>query len=445
MTAPEAILWSAAKAAAVGLAAGWTLSRGVPRSGRTVAVLAVLAVLPALLPGYAYRPESLRWVNERWKTDLLHTGLCFGRFLPWATLVAWLVGELDFRQFEDAWRQTRPRRSWSAHFFGAVLMKTTARMGRVAGGAAAAVLTFTESEIAGLLQARCWPEWTLRKLAGGVPPADLLAKLWPVPAVVVLAIAAVSGHRSGPQVRGDREPGGGRRLTVAAGLALAVCGGLPLLRITADIPGGAAALLRQPAFGRELAVTVGFAGVAATAAAWMACRRPVVAWLGLLGLLGPLMTAVGVQAVLAGVGGGPLLGTPALHLAALLLVVAPFGLLLFAGVRRLDDRAALVARQLGRHPDAAVRRRAARAVWLRTHAPLAGAWGLLFLIAFWDLLVAATLHAPGWSTVPGRLYNLAHYGQSDALAAMLVVATAVSVTVAAMPLAVNWWRKVNRT
>ena len=431
MTAAEAIAWSAGKAAAVGLLA--VPFAKPPRAVWAVLLLAFAAVTPSLLPGYAYRGEALRWVNERWRTDLLHAAVCWGRFLPWAVLVSWLVGRGDVSRPAAVWSLTAGRRSALAHHLGRCRLWLTAHAGPACGGLAAAWLTFTESEVAGLLQARGWPEWVLRRLAGGVPPGDVVASLWPVAAVVVALAAAVWFVRSqadGETVREDR--GGSVWPAVVAVLIVA---GVPAARLTGDAVDGLAAITRQPKVAAELLRTVAIAAVVATAVRWWASlamngRRA--GWLlpAGLGLVGPLLAAVAVQAACGRLGLGRLLWTPVPHVLTLAAVVMPTAVVLAAAVRRLEDRGLSAARQLTRHPDAAVRRRAESHVWRRSTGPRAAAWSLLFLVAFWDLLVASTLHAAGWATLPGRLYNLAHYGQSDALAAILFAAVAASAAVA---------------
>ena len=452
MTAGEAIAWSAAKAAAVaGLslpvlmaARGPAARRGdlgggsTPRlaAGPRAALLVVPAVLPALLCGYAYRPEALDWVNAKWRVDLLHAGLCWARFLPWGWLAAAVVGGADVARGRLAWRQTRRRRSAAAHALGRWRLWRAANAGPLCGAALAGVLTLGESEIAGLLQARGWPEWALRRIAGGVPWPEIAAALWPAVGLLLAGVAAaVVSARNGGRGTGERRsrwPLGGW-LLVAWTLSVL----LPVGRVAGGVADGWPAMLAQPNFAWEL-LRSGLIAAVAAAAAWFAANWRWSVVLLPVGLAGPLMLSVWAQSLF---GGTRVAHTPLPHLFALTLLVLPAAWLLRRSLPRLEGRGVRVAGQLSRHGCDAVRRRAAWRVWRRAGGPRAAAWGLVFLTAFWDLLVGSTLHAAGWGTVPGRLYNLAHYGQSDALAAMVAAAGAASLLVPAAAVAASAARR----
>ena len=136
---------------------------------------------------------------------------------------------------------------------------------------------------------------------------------------------------------------------------------------------------------------------------------------GIPGLLGPLIVALLVLALFQ----TPLLraayDTPLPLLLALTVVLLPLALLLRAllAIRRMSPMRH-IARQLASR----------RLAWELDSQPRLAAFGLLFCWAYFDFTAASILAPIGMTPVFVRLHNLAHYGQTAVLSAMMLAAFA---------------------
>lgn len=482
LTLWEALSWSVLRAAVVGTVAAWCVGRLTRRGDKNnsgspakskylgdralLVTLIVPAMLPGLLVGYAYRPEGLRWVITPWKADLLHGVIAIGRTLPWAALIAFVVGSGGAGRDRLAWEQTRAVRPSISHRIGQVQLWVNDRAGTIAAGLVAGLLTFGEAEIAALLQARGWPEWTFQKLRGGWPVDEIAVRLWPVvfaAIVVLLSSWWLLRRKAASDGQGSAGASGVAVSTLVWLLVVAVFVigfGIPVWRLGGDALRGATAITRQTAFWGEVVRTVFAAGIA-SGIAWLAASRLVagrtrsrdaantqplarsgeqlrqiaLAFVVTFGVTGSLLVSVAMQSL----PGRLLWETVIPQYAALVTVLLPIATLVAAATRRFGtSRTALVAEQLAEHANRDVRRGALRHIWRRRTAPRIGALGLLYWLAFWDLQTAALLAPPGWATAPGRLYNLAHYGQSEALAAMLMVLSVIAFAIPAFALLVSY-------
>jgi hypothetical protein len=108
--------------------------------------------------------------------------------------------------------------------------------------------------------------------------------------------------------------------------------------------------------------------------------------------------------------------TPLPLLLALAILLLPLALLLGA-LRSSPTPALHIARQLGSR----------RLLWVMETRPQAAALGLLFCCAWFDFTASSILAPVGLTPVFARLHNLAHYGQTAVLSAMLLAAFAVPV------------------
>jgi hypothetical protein len=107
--------------------------------------------------------------------------------------------------------------------------------------------------------------------------------------------------------------------------------------------------------------------------------------------------------------------TPLPLLLALTIILLPLALLLdvLLLMRRLSPMRH-IARQLGSR----------RLAWVLEWQPQIGAFALLFCWAYFDFTASSILAPVGMTPVFVRLHNLAHYGQTAVLSAMMLAAFA---------------------
>lgn len=467
MSVWEATFWSLARAVIVGGVIAAILPQFLALLARLrlanskwnfvwVMALAIPMVIPGLLIGYAFRPEGLRWVITPWKADTLHGVIAIAKSLPWSMLVASLVGVRAAGRMEAVWEQTRSQRSAWSHRLGRWRLGFERQRGTIVAGIIAGIWTFGEAEVAALLQARGWTEWTFRKLAGGWQTSDIALALWPVVTIYLAAIfiawIAIAGRAradgsdfSKPDSESSSATRSIAQVTIVACL-LTVAALLPIGRLTTDAIEGLDALVRQRTFWTELACTIAAAvigcaiGVGCANAILSRNRLKVFAILLLVvGSFGPMLTSVIMQSLGLSVAGLSVIP----QYLALGCVLLPMAIALEVVLqRRGSGRPAKVTRLLTHHRNSAVGRHAEGQMWRISTGPRVAAWGFLFWIAFWDLQTAALLAPPGWATAPGRLYNLAHYGQSQTLAAMLLFLSVVAFAIPALVLIISFsWRR----
>ena len=105
----------------------------------------------------------------------------------------------------------------------------------------------------------------------------------------------------------------------------------------------------------------------------------------------------------------------------LALVLLPFALLLRFGIETTRDRAALhTARTSGGR----------RAMWQLDGWPRLCAVLMLFCFGYGDFTINSLLAPPQFTSASVRLLNLLHYGRSDALMVMFILAFAVPLAAA---------------
>lgn len=463
VTVWEATGWSLVRAVGVGLVATLLVPVVISlvRRWRWMTLAVVMpAMLPGLWLGYAYRPEGLDWVIERWKADLLHGAISIGRILSWATVVAYVVGVRVAGRRELTWKQTRLARSSWQQWVGRGWLWVDRSRGALAGGLVAALWTFGEAEVAALLQARGWTEWTFRKLAGGWETGSIATSLWPAGALTLACVAGVYGlavRRQSSGSDGQEHAAADlihRWAKIVAAVTLAalflVNVVVPAGRLATEALKGLGTLGSQSTAAAECGHTL-LAAIIASSVAWFFGRqietpsrgRWLVIVLACFGAFGSLLMAVIVKSLAYDLVADSTAAQLLVQYAALAFVLLPGAVLLNVATRSIvESRQSLTDRLLHQHGNAAVRHAARERLWKQAVAPRVAAWGLLFWTAFWDLQTAVMLAPPGWETSPGRLYNLAHYGQNQSLAAMLLVLSAAAF---AIPVAVLFLSRFRNT
>lgn len=430
MTLAEAALQAfvrAAASAAIALPMAVALARTLswtPRPRRWLITCAFIVLLPELAVGYAW--GNLPWapLHDRPLRDALQVVLVALRLTPLAALLIWAAPFAGMHA--AAWH--------SARLLGARLPPLLrlrwwlrARAWPLLAAALLVVLlAFHDFELALRFGLPTWTVWLFDAQAGGLAlSATLEAALlpWLVQALLLLAAWLMLG-RSRP------EPGAlppprpwQRRLAVGyllgAGAAILL---MPAAVLVHGALGGLGAVLTRFALLAELGNSLIYAAAAACCAACLgqaiaalprAWRLPAVALAVTPALLGSL--SVGLCGL--GMFGRPDRSGPLLLLAALVLLLLPAALIWALVVvpprRRAADHALTLLR----------RDRARRALWwrLRGRRLLAG-WSLLLLLALADLAASSLLAPIDDVPVLVQLHNLMHYGRSDALSGMLLLA-----------------------
>ena len=156
-------------------------------------------------------------------------------------------------------------------------------------------------------------------------------------------------------------------------------------------------------------------------AGWIACRRGWRLVLMLPGLLGPLLSGLLLLALVQASPLHLLRDTAFPAVLGLALILLPYTLLLRFGIEATCDRGAL---HIARSSDAR------RAVWHLDGWPRLCAVLMLFCFGYGDFTINTLLAPPQFTSVSARLLNLLHYGRSDALMMMFILAFAVPLSVA---------------
>jgi hypothetical protein len=325
------------------------------------------------------------------------------------------------------------------------------------------LLAFADFEVASLWTIKTWTVAIFDAQTGGMNLRETL-RLAALPVVVQILVlaplllrAAVSpmrvGHRCGS--------GAGAMLafTCLVLAALVVCA-VPLILVAGQAVAGLPAIMENFVLGNEIGASVLFALGAATMANGLirvahssrvlvlasredellkpcatktdrqarservtkaregGTRSPALgtsALPGVPGLLGSLVVSLCVLAIFQ----MPLLraayDTPLPLLLALTIILLPLALLLdvLLLMRRMSPMRH-IARQLGSR----------RLAWVLEWQPQIGAFALLFCWAYFDFTASSILAPVGMTPVFVRLHNLAHYGQTAVLSAMMLAAFA---------------------
>lgn len=415
--------------AALAVACAWPLRCVRLATSRTAAlVFAALLAMPALAVAYAWTALAPAALQSDRLAPLMVVALLAARAVPLALLVFAVVPPPAFAGAAAHVAALAPpgsgvarwaRRWWLRHGEGRVA---------AAAFAAAALLTFLEFEITARFAQPSWTVWLFDALAGGVAVGDV-ALASALPAGVALALASVAfaaarapGHA--PARAASHRPPVSASLGI--GLALGAVALVPLGLLLSDGLAHLAAALRAAATCAELAASIAYAATAALLATAIVARvhRPVLLLaLCLPAALGNLTLGLAVRAL------APVwLADTVLPLAvALTLALLPWAALLArlrsaAAPTRATHVAALLT-QLGPQP-ARAGARIRRA--LLGHPQLWSA-SLLLPLALQDVTLAAALAPPQAPPLTLRLHNLAHYGHSHTLSALLLALVAVAV------------------
>ena len=433
----------------------WLVSRrGRPRIVAW-ALLAAPFFTPSLLVSYAMVRWAIALIVSTWGHEALYVGVLALKLFPVAVVIRVLLPPPLSAESLHTYRLVAPTSPWSRAGFH---LRAAGRGPWVAGGLVF-LLAFADFELASLWSVRTWTMAVFDAQIGGLALTETLRlAAWPfavqiaVLAAVVLSSrrgrgaapvaswAASAGRDDWPQSSTDAgDPGKGlplpahwgqcalpRAVHIGAWLYLGAAALfvtiLPLAIVAGQAVEGVPRLLENFVLGRELGASVLFALTAAAAASALAALGRKSRGLGLLlaapGLFGALTISLIVLA---------LFQTPVLRAAydspvplalGLTILLLPLALLLGALWLR-PGAPAHIARQIP----------SPRLIWELETRPRAIASGILFCWAYFDFTASSILAPTGFTPVFVRLHNLAHYGQTAVLSAMMIAALATPVVV----------------
>jgi hypothetical protein len=389
------------------------------RGARSLCLWAILLApwfTPALLISYAYSRVSLALGTIPLLLELFYAGMLFLRFVPIATLAICFMPSPLADEATHCHRLLRGRTLAERLRFRVL----GAGPGPWITFAVVFVLTFSEFELASLWNATTWTIQLFDAQAGGsvLSEAARLASAPFVCELLILLPTFVLFRRTllfRRKARPHLSVGAVAYLSAAAILATVI----PLLFVLIQsLPGWPALAHSTPL--TEIAVSILFAGAATAAAFTLAAalqqHRAALLALALPGLMGALLVSLLLLAFFQ----FPLLrniyDTPIPLLAALTLIQFPLAVLLRMIMFATRPAAALHLAHLLKSREL---------VWHLESRRIFYVVFLLFCFGYFDFTAASILAPIGMTPILVRLHNLAHYGQTAVLSAMLCAAFAV--------------------
>ena len=420
MTALIACAWSLLRALLIALlvlgasARVATLLSGRLR-GLTILVLAMIALMPPLVIAYAWAAGAWSPVHRAWAVDAFYVIVVAARLLPLGVL-AWCAVPIAHGD----------RRAWHQAHLLAPRVPASRRVrwwlqahARPAALAAALVFlaAFNEFELASLFSLPAWSVWTFDAQATGMPISEALVAAWPALVLqalvlipVILLITRTTPAEWQPPLRRSRSG------VVILGLATVLVLVVPLLVCLLGFSqAGLQGFTMTGEMASSLFIGVSVALMAVSLVTGVLSLSPRARRVGMIlaiipSLLGSLtLGLVGLQ-VTAAV--PQLRGGWAPVCTMVLLAVLPWVVVAGAIMLRYAPASLHQARL---YPAQRWRR------WVRLGSmPLLLLFTLAFVLAYGDLAASAILIPLGETPVSARLYNLMHYGRTDALSALVV-------------------------
>ncbi len=486
MTLEAGIWWALGRAVVVaGLAAliGWAVARlwraiKTTWARRCLAVALIAPLLtPAALVGYAYGSLWALAVPYPALNEALYSTVLLMRLTPVAVGV-WLLAPsppIDPAAAHARRLSADTSRVRGVASFLSFLIRSRLRTGLLAASAVF-LLAFSDLEMANLFHASAgrttiaysWTIWVfdnqvlaptlthaLRSIV--VPMAIQMAVLLGAMELLTLTRGEWAGTgfslREGgapvapsePRVEGGAQstPRLGRSLALPVTWAYVVVAVLftsilPLVLVSIDALRGVATLPKHDWYLDLLRNSVMYGVLAAIGAlglAWVALRvRRGRWWVVLLvcapGLLGSLVLALAVQAVIIQPAFDAVYDTPIGLVAAHTLWLAPVAVLLCWSVRvgRVDT-SLHSARLLRKSAAVRPRRAARRLAWAMRGRPIFWVGAVLFVLAYFEAVAATALYPTGGDPMIVRVYSFMHFNQAFYLSAMVVLMMAVPVVI----------------
>lgn len=406
---------------------GWLTNQRGPRRTLAWALLLAPFFTPPLLVSYALAKFAMALLVSPWGHETLYLGVLGLKLVPVAVVVRVLLPPPLSAEARHAFQiLAHPSRRQRARFY----LRATGRAPWIAAGLVF-LLAFADFELASLWSVKTWTVALFDAQIGGLALLETLKlAIWPlfveITILTAIAFATGPGRDASPPASSGERP---RRGILAAALpwiylaaSTAFVAAVPFAIIAAQAIAGVPVLLENFVLTRELCVSVLFAlsaGAAAFAIAGIGRKSSRLALLfAAPGLLGALTVALLVLALFQTPFLRSVYDTPIPLAVALIILLLPLALLL--GALWLRPTPALhIARQL----------RSRRLLWELETRPRAFAFGLLFCWAYFDFTASSMLAPTGFTPVFARLYNLAHYGRTAVLSAMMIAAFATPILV----------------
>jgi hypothetical protein len=378
---------------------------------RTWALLLAPMLTPALLVSYVYAP----WVVHPGALPAIYFAALTLKLVPLAAVVQHFLPPALSAEAAHCHALSGMSRGsrWLFRLRGA------GRAPWVAGGLVF-LLAFSDFELASLWSVKTWTVVLFDAQAGGLALAESL-RLAAVPlGIELLAVFIVIRRPAGGPLTARNPPPSNRADRAALAyllIAAAVMTLVPVFVISVHAAAGFRSVWENFALANEALVSLGF-GLAAAAGAWplarwLASRRAPALAACVPGLLGALLLSLLLLAAFQSRLLHPLYDTPLPLLCALVMLLLPPAIplaWLLAGAQR--DPALHLARLAD-----------ARAIAWQLDGRRRGlAIFLLFCAAYFDLTAGSILAPVGLTPIFARLHNLAHYGQTAVLSAMILTA-----------------------
>jgi hypothetical protein len=431
--------------AGVATAFGWIVGGQLPRKldWRGWALIAAPLCTPALLVSYTYANLALRLTGTPWLLALFYSALIALKLIPLAVIArrmfpSPITAEARFCE------ALIPNRSFASRL--AFRLQALSPVPWITG-ALVFLLAFTDFELASLLSIKTWTAQLFDAHAGGLALSESLQRVSGplcIEIVIILALILLARRTTAGEAASQSSTAASRWALPVSGVISLVNSIWPIVKVAShSMPGWSVIGVREAA-GEEVLMSLATALVS-TLSIWLTLaivRRNTTRFaIALPGLLGALVLSLMILAVLHAQLPG-YLGSPIVHKnwAAALGAVGESPLpLVFAETLMLAPVAALLwfmlaSRNPGEKLHLARMAGSRRLIWELALEPRAAALGLLFLLSYFEFTAASILAPVQLTPVCVRLHNLAHYGQTSALSAMLFSATMAPIIVLALTL-----------
>jgi ABC-type Fe3+ transport system permease subunit len=374
---------------------------------------------PPLLVSYGLARFSMALIVSPWGHEALYVGVLAMKLIPVGVVLRTLLPPPLSAESRHAFHLLAPAASWRRVWFH---LRAAGHAPWIIGGLVF-LLAFADFELASLWAVKTWTMAVFDAQTGGYAlGATLRLAIWPLIIQLGILVAIVCGKRDWLGVQEETHCQAGRLPWCYLALSAAFVCGLPLAIVANQAIAGVPSLFENFVLGGELVASVVFALISAVAATVIAASarrsRALTFLLVTPGLLGALIVSLLLLALFQLPVLRTFYDTPLPLGLALILLLLPLAILLAALWLR-PDPPLHIARQIGSR----------RLIWDLETRPRAIATGILFCWAYFDFTASSILAPTGLTPVFVRLHNLAHYGQTAVLSAMMLAAFATPILV----------------
>jgi hypothetical protein len=392
--------------------------RGRSRIGAWLLLLAPFFT-PPLLVSYAFSKFAMTLLVSTWGHEALYLGVLALKLIPVAVVLRTLLPPPLSAEARYTFQMLAPT-DWRTRLqFG---LRAAGHAPWIAGGLVF-LLAFADFELASLWSVKTWTMAVFDAQVGGYAlSATLRLAAWPLAVQLCVLVTIALARRDLPGVHNEPGRYTARMPWCYLVLSAAAVSIIPLMIVVMQAIAGVPSLMENFVLGKELGASIAFALVATLAAIFLASFVRESPGLALILVTPGLLGALIISLLLLALFQAPLLhafyDTPLPLAAALTILLLPLALLL--GTLWLKPTPALhIARQIGSR----------RLIWDLEMRPRAIAAGILFCWAYFDFTASSILAPTGFTPVFVRLHNLAHYGQTAVLSAMMLAAFAAPILV----------------